>query len=109
MSTACPEETAVFTAHSIAVRRATDSDRDVLERLAALDDAPVPSGDVLIASVDDEPQAAIAVASGVSVADPFRPTADLVELLELRAARLRGRSDERRGLLRALRSAYRTA
>jgi hypothetical protein len=77
------------TTAQIAIRRATDADRSALERLAALDSARTPTGDVLIAEVDDEPQAAIEIAGGAVVADPFRPTANLVELLGVRAARLR--------------------
>jgi hypothetical protein len=91
---------------TIAIRRATESDRPALERLAALDSAPAPTGEVLIAEVGDEPQAAIEVASGATIADPFRPTAHLVELLGLRVARLRqGTGSPRRLRLRS-RSAY---
>lgn len=46
---------------------------------------PTPSGDVLIAEVSPEPRAAIEVATGAAIADPFRPTAQLVELLAVRA------------------------
>jgi hypothetical protein len=92
----------------IAIRWATDADRPALERLAALDCAAAPSGAVLIADVGGEPHAALEIAGGAAVADPFRPTAYLVELLRLRAARLRsGSAPPRRRLLR-VRSAYRT-
>jgi hypothetical protein len=94
----------------IAIRRARDADRVVLERLAALDSAPVPAGEVLIAEVGDEPQAAIEVATGATVADPFRLTGDLVELLALRAAGRRDAPSPRRRLaLRRRRPAYRAA
>jgi hypothetical protein len=73
---------------SIAIRCATQDDRLALERLAALEGVRLRSGEMLIAEVDDEPRAAIHIASGATLADPFRPTADLVELLSLRAARL---------------------
>jgi len=92
----------------IAIRRATAADAPVLERLAALDSAAVPAGDVLIADAGGEPQAAVGIASGAVVADPFRPTADLVAVLRLRAATLRGSGvPRRRRLLRpaALRAA----
>jgi hypothetical protein len=72
----------------IGIRRAVDTDRGTLARLAALDGVSLRSGETLIAEVEGEPQAAIHVASGATFADPFRPTADLVELLSLRAARL---------------------
>jgi len=94
---------------SIAIRRATEDDRPVLARLAALDSAPTPSGEVLIAEVDAEPQAAIEIASGATIADPFRRTADLTELLSVRAARLREATAPGRRLRLRPRSAYRTA
>jgi len=72
----------------IAIRRATDADRPALARLAALDSARPLSGEVLIAEVAGTPQAALEIAGGATIADPFRPTEQLVELLGLRAARL---------------------
>ena len=77
-----------------------------LERLAALDSAPAPVGDVLLAEVDHAAVAAIELAGGATIADPFRPTAELVELLGLHAAALRAAPTRRR--LR-LRPAYRVA
>jgi hypothetical protein len=73
----------------IAIRRAGAYDRPTLDRLAALDGAPCPWGEVLIVEVGGEPQAAIEIASGAAVADPFRPTAQLLELLAIRAGQLR--------------------
>ena len=72
----------------IVIRPATPADLPALWRLAALDDAPVPNAgsDVLIAEVDGQPVAAYA--SGRAIADPFRRTASLVELLRLRARQL---------------------
>lgn len=94
----------------IAIRRAVSDDHAVLERIAALDSATVLTGDILIAHVDDEPQAAIEIATGIAIADPFRPTKHLVELLSLRAALLRKESRSRRRLPRLRpRSAYRAA
>ena len=101
-------QTRVGVAEPVTIRRATEADRATLERLAALDSARTPLGDVLIAEVGDEALGAIEVASGATIADPFRPTAELVELLSLRAARLRGAPD-RRGLRLRLRAAYRAA
>ena len=46
--------------------------------LAALDSRPALTGDVLLAVVSDEPVAAISLADGKVVADPFRPTASTV-------------------------------
>ncbi len=83
---------------SIAIRRATAADRPALERLAALDSAHVPAGDVLIGEAAGEPAAAMSVTDGAVVADPFRPTAELVAVLRLRAAMLRGAVPARRRL-----------
>jgi hypothetical protein len=80
----------------VSIRRAAPADLPVLQRLASLDSAPVPAGDVLIASAGGEDRAAIAVATGAVVADPFRPTSDLVALLTLRAGSLRGPAARRR-------------
>ena len=72
----------------VAIRRATAADRAALRRLAMLDSARPLVGDLLIAEVGGEPQAAIEIATGVAVADPFRPTAHLVQQLRNHAERL---------------------
>ena len=59
---------------------APEDDRTVL-RLAALDDAAAPRGQMLLAEVDGEPVAALDRVSGAVVADPFRPTAAVVRAL----------------------------
>jgi hypothetical protein len=82
----------------IKIRLTGPEDARALRRLAALDSAPVPSGWMLLAEVGDEPWAAVEVRTGAAIADPFRPTADLVELLRMRAARLRGDEQRRRRL-----------
>ena len=71
------------------MRLATDDDAPALARLAALDSTRVPTGPMLLALVDGELRAAVPLAGGRAVADPWHPTADLVGLLEMRAARLR--------------------
>lgn len=74
----------------IAIRKATADDAVALRRLAALDAAPAePAGDLLVAVVDGEIRAALPVAGGRAIADPFHPTAELVAHLRLRAERLR--------------------
>jgi hypothetical protein len=70
---------------SILIRAATASDGPVLTRLAALDSAPVPFGPVLLAEVDGEPRAALALRDGAVIADPFARTAELVQLLKVHA------------------------
>jgi hypothetical protein len=81
----------------IKIRLTGPEDARALHRLAALDSSSVPSGWMLLAEVGDEPWAAVEVRTGIAVADPFRPTADIVELLRMRAARLRGDEQRRRG------------
>jgi hypothetical protein len=80
-------------APSVLIRAARGSDGAALERLAALDSAEVPAGGLLVAEADGRLVAAIATATGQAIADPFLPTADVIALLELRAAggRSRGR------------------
>lgn len=65
----------------VTIRRADSGDALALRRLAELDSASMLSGDVLIAEVDGHARAALSRASGAVVADPFHPTAGLVELL----------------------------
>ena len=78
--------TAITTAPSVLIRAARGSDGDAIERLAALDSAEVPAGTLLVAEADGRLVAAIATATGEAIADPFLPTADVIALLELRAA-----------------------
>jgi len=69
----------------LTIRRATAADASAVRRLAELDSAFPPTGDVLLAEMGDELWAALSVDTGAAVADPFRPSADLVDLLRLRA------------------------
>jgi hypothetical protein len=71
----------------LVLRRATADDAAALTRLARLDSAPRPRGDLLVAEVEDEIVAAVPFDGGRAIADPFRPTADVVELLRVRAER----------------------
>jgi hypothetical protein len=81
----------------ITIRAAGPEDIEALSRLAQRDSRAVPDGDLLIALVDGEARAAISLASGETVADPFHRTQELVEMLTLSAARLSARF-ERFGL-----------
>lgn len=68
------------------LRLAGPHDRDALVRLATLDNRRVPPGPHLIARCDGEPRAAISLVTGEIVADPFRRTIELGELLRCHAA-----------------------
>jgi hypothetical protein len=83
---------------TIVIRRAGAADARVLAHLAALDSAAVPGPDSLIAELDGVAVAALDLTDRRVVADPFARTADLVELLQLRA--VRARSAERRAAAR---------
>jgi hypothetical protein len=72
-------------AGQIVIRRCTRADRAAVLELAALNDRHPPQGESLLAFVGDELRAAISLQSGATVADPFRSTEDVVELLRLRA------------------------
>jgi hypothetical protein len=73
----------------VTVRRFAERDIDGVHRLAALDEKPVPTGGVLVAEQAGELVAALPLDGGDALADPFKPTADVVALLQLRAEQLR--------------------
>lgn len=72
---------------TIALRPATSADDRVLDELAQLDSARPLARPALLAVVDDAPVAAISIADGRVVADPFVPSESVVELLRARAGR----------------------
>ena len=80
----------------ITIRRAHPEEPGVL-RVAALDSARVPLAPLLVAEVGGEVRAALSIDTGSSIADPFYPTRDLIQLLEAHAAATRHRA--RPGLL----------
>ena len=90
-------------ARGVTIRLARAEDARSLRRLAALDSAEVPSGALVVAEVSEELWAAVPLAGGRAIADPFRPTAELLRLLQLRAEQLRPADepeDGRSGLTR---------
>src|SRR5215213_8420206 len=90
---------------NVTVRRSTSGDAGALARLAALDSARPPRGPALVAEADARMLAALPIGAGRPIADPFEPTAELVQLLELRRTQLdaAGRAAARRGLRSLLR------
>ncbi len=94
-----------MTATSVSIRRAGPHDAPALHRLAALDSALPLGGEVLIAEVDGDARAALSLADGRTIADPFARTAALVDLLAMRREQMCGTelpSRGRRGLRWAL-------
>jgi hypothetical protein len=89
-----------MTEKTLTIRPADLADLAGLDRLAELDSAYPPTGDTLVAEVGGELWAAIEIDTGATIADPFRPSGELVELLRLHAS---GESrTERRPLRRLL-------
>lgn len=73
----------------VRIRYAGAADAETLARLAALDEAKVPTAPVLLVEVDGEAWVARSLVSEQVIANPFRPTAVLSEVLAVRAAQLR--------------------
>jgi hypothetical protein len=65
----------------VLVRPARDVDAADLRRLAALDSARPLTGEILIAVSGGDVAAAMSLDTGAVIANPFEPTAHLVELL----------------------------
>ena len=92
---------------TIAIRPASAADSAAIRRVAERDSRPVPAGELLVATVDGEVRAALSPSSGEAVADPFHPTAWLVDLLGMHARASSGDRPGTRGRVGklALRSA----
>src|SRR5919108_1450249 len=69
---------------TITIRHTTEADREALRRLGDLDGGRAPAGPALAAYENGELVAAVGVEDGRTVADPFRYTAYLVRMLDLR-------------------------
>jgi hypothetical protein len=65
-------------------RATTSDDSEALRRLAQLDSNTPIAGEALIGSMHGKPAAAISLGDGRVTADPFQPTAQLVQALHLR-------------------------
>jgi hypothetical protein len=89
---------------TIEIRLLGLEDGAAVARLAELDTAEPPASPLLGAIVDNRLLAARSLASGASIADPFRQTAEIRSLLEERALQLHGGRE--RGLLRGLRQRF---
>jgi hypothetical protein len=74
---------------AIIIRRSREDDAPALRRLAQLDGARRPEGDLLVAEAGGEIRAALRIADSAYVADPFYASKELVGLLDVRAKRLR--------------------
>lgn len=71
----------------ITIRLAYADDHEALMRLAALDSARhAPPSPLVIAEVGGELRAALSLHDGSSIADPFHPTLNMLDLLRTHAA-----------------------
>jgi hypothetical protein len=75
----------MYGAHSYVIRPAIDADGEALARLASLDSQSPLEGSILIGELHGEPVAALSLADGRAIADPFRPTAHVVATMRVRA------------------------
>jgi hypothetical protein len=73
---------------TVALRFASPTDQGALARLAELDSSTPPVEPVLLAEVDGQLRAVLALIGGGVIADPFYPTAGLIDLLRARARQL---------------------
>jgi hypothetical protein len=87
---------------TVVIRMAHVGDEDALRRLAVIDSAEALESPAVISEVDGEIRAALSLWDGSSIADPFFPTADLVELLRDHSRRLRARAERVRAPRRRL-------
>jgi hypothetical protein len=91
----------------VTVRRAWPDDVLAIRRLEQLDGRELSPGPVLVAEAEGRILAARSLVSGSAVADPFRPTGELVALLAMRAKHLGSSARLRRTLFRRARSLVR--
>jgi hypothetical protein len=83
---------------NLVVRRGRPSDAAGLRELAELDSARPLTGDTVVAVVDGRAVAAVSLHDGRVVADPFVPTADIVQILRMHTAGGRSRAARPRRL-----------
>lgn len=75
----------ITNATEIRIRAAGAEDLPSVARVAGRDTSPLPAEPLLVAEVDGDVRAAISLADGAVVADPFHRTSELVEMLRIRA------------------------
>jgi hypothetical protein len=92
---------------SVTLRFAFPDDEHAISRLAQLDSSEPPAMPVLLGEVGGELRAALSLADGAVVADPFRPSTALVDLLRARARQLTGTGSAPVPSLRSIRATFR--
>jgi hypothetical protein len=79
-----------MTDQPLTIRLASPGDATALRSLAELDSASPLAGRVLLAELDGQPVAAVSLASGSTIADPFRHSADAARMLKVRRRQILG-------------------
>jgi len=82
--------------NDVELRLGRTADDRQIDRLGELEGRPVPYGRMVVAAVGGRIVAALPLAGGEPLRDPFARTAHLLPLLELRAAQLREPQPRRR-------------
>ena len=90
--------------NELVLRADRPTDEQALRQLAALDSVRPIKGRALLAEVDGRAVAAIGIDDGKVVADPFEHTAEVVEILKVRAERLEAKHESAHGLIDRLRA-----
>jgi hypothetical protein len=79
----------MFSATAYTIRLSTADDVPALRRLAEIDSQdPLTTGPVLVGEIDGKPEAALSLADGRVIANPFLPTAQLLTHIRMRAGAL---------------------
>ena len=97
-----PEPPRAFEEESIVLRLCRVHDDEALTRLAQLEGRTLPAGSFVVAELGGSIVAALPLGGGAPLADPFRPTAEIVPLLRLRAAQIANAQGASRSRLRVL-------
>jgi hypothetical protein len=93
-----PDTVLMTSPASLSLRHATPADDRAVAYLSELDEAERLTGSVLVAFDGDRPVAAMSLQDGRTVADPFMRTANVVDLLRMRARQERSGPARRLGL-----------
>jgi hypothetical protein len=73
---------------AVTIRSATPADAPRLEVLADLDETGVPPAPLMLAFVGDELWVALSLSTGALISDPFRPSAEVADLVRERGRQL---------------------
>jgi hypothetical protein len=82
----------MYPTNAYVIREATDTDEHALRWLAELDGQRPLSSPALVGEIDGSPAAAVSLTDGRVIADPFRPTSVLTQILHMRFAATRAYS-----------------